>query len=446
MNRLVFWALVSALAGFLFGFDAAVISGAEQKIEQLWKLTKGQHGLAVSAALWGTVFGSLFGGVPTDFFGRKKTLIFIGLMFLGSAIWSALAGDYVSFVIARVIGGVGVGISTVCAPLYISEIAPSRRRGLLAGLFQFNIVFGVLIAFVSNAIISRTEILGEQQWRWMLGIEAIPALIYSLMCFLIPESPRWLIAQRGDREGGLKIFQMINPEMDMESLDSMVDQIAGESKPAKGAGNQRRFFSANMKIPILLVFLIAFFNQLSGINAILYYAPRIFEKTGLEEQSALLQTIGIGVTNLIFTFVGLGLIDRLGRKTLLLIGSVGYIVSLGLCAWAFQSENFGWVPVFLFAFIAAHAIGQGAVIWVFIAEIFPNQFRATGQALGCFVHWIFAATLTLVFPSIVENLPAEYVFGFFAFMMVLQLFWVLLMVPETKGVPLEEIQQNLGVK
>jgi len=220
MNRLVFWALVSALAGFLFGFDAAVISGAEQKIEQLWKLTKGQHGLAVSAALWGTVFGSLFGGVPTDFFGRKKTLIFIGLMFLGSAIWSALAGDYVSFVIARVIGGVGVGISTVCAPLYISEIAPSRRRGLLAGLFQFNIVFGVLIAFVSNAIISRTEILGEQQWRWMLGIEAIPALIYSLMCFLIPESPRWLIAQRGDREGGLKIFQMINPEMDMESLDS----------------------------------------------------------------------------------------------------------------------------------------------------------------------------------------------------------------------------------
>lgn len=435
--RLFLWSLTAALAGFLFGFDTVVISGAEQTIQKLWNLTPAMHGLAMSAALWGTVLGALIGSWPTDRFGRRKTLLWIGILYLVSAIWSGLATDPVSFMIARLIGGLGVGISTVAAPLFISEIAPAEKRGRLAGMFQFNIVFGILVAFGSNALLGG---IGENAWRWMLGVEAIPALIYSLMCFGLPESPRWLIGRKEDRPCGVAVLRLIHPEASESELEAKADEISQVAHDPASAGG---FWSNRLKTPILLAFLIAFFNQLSGINAILYFAPRIFELTGLEEKAALLQSVGIGVTNLVFTFVGLWLIDRLGRRTLLYIGSCGYIASLGLCAWAFQSENFAIVPACIFAFIAAHAVGQGAVIWVFIAEIFPNRHRAQGQSLGSFTHWIFAALLTLFFPSMVEMFQPGTVFGFFCFMMVLQLIWVKWMVPETKGQPLEKIEHAL---
>jgi len=437
-TKLFFWSLTAALAGFLFGFDTVVISGAEQTIQELWGLSSTMHGLAMSAALWGTVVGSLIGSWPTDIFGRKKTLMSIGILYLVSAIWSALANDPISFMIARVLGGLGVGISTVAAPLFISEIAPAEKRGRLAGMFQFNIVFGILIAFASNAALGG---LGDSGWRWMLGVEAIPALIYSLMCFSLPESPRWLIGRKDDRTGGIAVLRQINPAATDAEIEAKADEIGAVSHEAASMGH---FWTKRLKIPILLAFFIAFFNQLSGINAVLYFAPRIFELTGLGEKAALLQSVGIGVTNLIFTFVGLWLIDKLGRRTLLYIGSFGYIASLGLCAWAFQTENFGIVPACIFAFIAAHAVGQGAVIWVFISEIFPNRHRAQGQSLGSFTHWIFAALLTMFFPSMVKAFEPGLVFGFFCFMMLLQLIWVKLMVPETKGRPLEDIEHALG--
>ncbi|HUV65585.1 MAG TPA: sugar porter family MFS transporter [Sedimentisphaerales bacterium] len=438
-KKLFFWALTSALSGFLFGFDTVVISGAEQTIQTLWGLNSTLHGLAISMALWGTVIGSLVGGWPTERLGRRKTLLSIGILYFVSAVGSAYAPEVYSFMIARFIGGLGVGISTVAAPLYISEIAPPKYRGRLAGMFQFNIVFGILIAFLSNALLAGV---GDHAWRWMLGVEAFPALVYSVLCFGLPESPRWLITHVGDREGGIGVFRRINPDSTDEELQRLADDVAASVSHADRAA---KFFTSRLMKPILLAFLIAFFNQLSGINAVLYFAPRIFEMTGLGKSAALLQSVGIGVTNLIFTFVGLWLIDRLGRRSLLYIGSFGYIGSLGLCAWAFFTENFAIVPACIFAFIAAHAIGQGAVIWVFISEIFPNRNRASGQALGSFTHWIFAALLTLFFPKMVEAFAPGTVFSFFCFMMVLQLVWVKFMVPETKGVPLEDMQKKLGI-
>jgi len=440
-KRLFFWSLTSALAGFLFGFDTVVISGAEQTIQKVWTLSDAQHGLAMSMALWGTVFGSLIGSWPTDKFGRKNTLTFIGILYFVSAVWSGLATEVNSFMIARFIGGVGVGISTIAAPLYISEIAPAKNRGLLTGLFQFNIVFGIMVAFLSNFVIGRY--VEQNAWRWMLGVEAFPALIYTVLCFAIPKSPRWMIGHNNDREGGIKVLALIHPEFTEGELHGKADEIYAAAHEKSSTGG---FWSARLKTPITLAFLIAFFNQLSGINAILYFAPRIFELTGLGEKAALLQSIGIGITNLIFTFVGLWLIDKLGRRTLLYIGSFGYIVSLGLCSLAFYTENFGVVPVCIFAFIAAHAIGQGAVIWVFISEIFPNRHRAQGQSLGSFTHWIFAALLTSFFPAMVNAFAPGTVFLFFCLMMVLQLVWVKIMVPETKGRPLEQIEHDLGVQ
>lgn len=440
-SRLLLWSVTASLAGFLFGFDTVVISGAEKTIQSLWGLGDLQHGLAMSSALWGTVLGSLIGGWPTDRFGRRTTLLSIGMLYFVSAVWSGLATDVYSFIIARFIGGVGVGISTVAAPLYISEISPPDRRGRLAGMFQFNIVFGILIAFVSNALLAG---IGENAWRWMLGVEAIPALIYSTMCFSLPESPRWLISRKNDVNAAIKVFKQLSPDLDDAAIKRQVALIVDASSSAES--HKTGFWSSQLRRPILLAFLVAFFNQLSGINAILYFSPRIFELTGLEAQASLLQSVGIGITNLVFTFVGLWLIDRLGRKTLLYVGSFGYIGSLGLCVWAFSTETFAIVPACIFAFIAAHAVGQGAVIWVLISEIFPNEHRAQGQALGSFTHWIFAALLTLFFPSMVTLFAPSIVFGFFCFMMCLQLLWVWSMVPETKGVPLEEMQIRLGMK
>ena len=432
--KLFIWSITAALAGFLFGFDTVVISGAEQAIQDLWGLSAGLHGLAMSAALWGTVLGSLVAAWPADKLGRKRTLLAIGILYRVSAVWSAVATDVYSFIIARFIGGLGVGVSTVAAPLFISEIAPAKYRGRLAGMFQFNIVFGILIAFASNALLGG---IGENAWRWMLGVEAIPAALYSVLCLGIPESPRWLIGRKNDREAGSAILRSIHPESSEGEIAAKVDEIANASRKPTSTGG---FWTKQLRIPILLAFFIAFFNQLSGINAVLYFAPRIFEMTGLGERAALLQSVGIGFANLVFTFVGLWLIDRVGRRTLLFIGSIGYISSLGLCSWAFASESFAIVPVCIFAFIASHAVGQGAVIWVFISEIFPNLHRAQGTSLGCSTHWVFAALLTLLFPSMVEAFPASVVFGFFCFMMVLQLIWVKAFVPETKGSTLEEME------
>jgi SP family arabinose:H+ symporter-like MFS transporter len=438
-GRLFFWSLTAALAGFLFGFDTVVISGAEQRIQALWGLSAGIHGIAMASALYGTVLGSLLGGWPTDRFGRKRTLLCIGILYFVSAVWSGLATEVYSFIIARMIGGLGIGISTVVAPLYISEIAPPKHRGRLAGMFQFNIVFGIVIAFLSNAMLAT---LGDNAWRWMLGVAALPSLLYTAFCFGIPESPRWLLARKGDRQAGIAVLQRIQPSASQAQIVAEADEIVAASSTRTSAGH---FWTQRLRVPILLAFFIAFFNQLSGINAILYFAPRIFEMTGLAQKAALLQSVGIGVTNLIFTFVGLWLIDRLGRRTLLFIGSFGYIASLGLVAWAFFTSHFSIVPVCIFAFIAAHAVGQGAVIWVYISEIFPNRQRAEGQALGSFTHWIFAAALTTFFPKLVTAFPPGYVFLFFCGMMVLQLIWVKTMVIETKGVPLEQVQRRLGV-
>jgi sugar porter (SP) family MFS transporter len=447
-RNILIWSITSSLAGFLFGFDTVVISGAEQKIQALWGLSPGMHGLALGSALYGTVLGSLLGGWPTDKFGRKNTLLFIGVLYVLSAIGCGFANGVGMFIAARFIGGIGIGISTVAAPLYISEIAPPAYRGRLAGMFQFNIVFGIVIAFASNAIIARIG--GEDAWRWMLGIAAVPSVIYAVMCFAIPESPRWLISRKGDRAAGLKVLRLIEPELSEARLEAHADEIAAASRSEKTTA--ARFWTWRLRVPIGLAFLVAFFNQLSGINAILYFAPRIFELTGLGKEAALLQSVGIGITNLIFTFVGLWLIDRLGRRTLLYIGSFGYIASLGLTAWAFFTQHYSIVPVCIFAFIAAHAVGQGAVIWVLISEIFPNRHRAEGQALGSATHWVFAALLTTVFPVMVKlsganEQPARagYIFLFFCFMMVLQLIWVKTMVPETKGISLEQMQHKLGI-
>ncbi|HOT98823.1 MAG TPA: sugar porter family MFS transporter [bacterium] len=437
--RIIFWSLTSALAGFLFGFDTVVISGAEQTIQALWHLSPGLHGIAMGAALYGTMLGALLGGWPTDRFGRKITLLCVGLLYIISALGCAFASGIGLFITARFIGGLGIGVSTVAAPLYISEIAPAAWRGRLAGAFQFNIVFGILVAFASNYLLRD---IGDAAWRWMLGVAAFPSLLYTLLCFALPESPRWLIGRRGDRAAGLKVLKLIESEAAPAQLERLADEIHSASADRVVSA---RFWTTRLRIPILLAFLIAFFNQLSGINAVLYFAPRIFEMAGLGAKAALLQSVGIGVTNLLFTFVGLWLIDRLGRRTLLFIGSFGYIASLGLTAWAFFTGHFAMVPLFIFAFIAAHAVGQGAVIWVFISEIFPTRHRAEGQAFGSFTHWVFAALLTTFFPRMAAALAPGYIFLFFCGMMVLQLIWVKFMVIETKGVPLEQIQKHFGI-
>jgi len=437
--RIIQWSVISALAGFLFGFDTVVISGAEQKIQALWGLSPALHGIVVASALYGTVLGSLFGGYPADRLGRRATLIGIGFLYLVGAIGSAAATEVHSFIVARVIGGFGIGMSTVAAPLYIAEIAPPRYRGRLTGMFQFNIVFGIVIAYVSNALLADV---GSNAWRWMIGVAALPSLLYTLLCFGLPESPRWILNKTRDAESALRVLRRIRPDVPEAEIELEADDIrrSVQDDEARSTRGIRA-----LRVPIMLAFLIAFFNQMSGINAVLYFAPRIFELAGLGTRAALLQSVGVGITNLIFTFVGLWLIDRLGRKTLLQIGSVGYIASLSAIAYAFVSSHYSWIPVLIFAFIAAHAVGQGVTIWVYIAEIFPNRYRAKGQALGSFTHWAFAALLTSLFPLAVAAFAPAVVFAFFAFMMLLQLIWVQALVVETKGVSLEQISERLSV-
>lgn len=528
-QRLLIWSVTASLAGFLFGFDTIVISGAEKDFQILWQLDGFWHGLCMSAALWGTVVGSILGGIPVSQFGRRKSLIAVGFLYFVSAVATAFAPDPWTFMVARFIGGLGVGAATIAAPMFISEISPADRRGTLAGMFQFNIVFGILIAFASNWMVGRTMD-ATIAWRVMLGLEAIPALIYTFLSFTLPESPRWLITHRHDPTAGKEVIRQINPKMTDTELDGLVADIQASVQPNQREG---KFWTKRLRFPILLAFLIAFFNQLSGINIILYFAPRLLGLAGMSDP--LMASIALGVTNLLFTFAGLALIDRLGRRTLLYIGSIGYIASLGICAWAFLStpafkvvatagdlevaaakmiqleagdlfvaekdrpgvyeayesaktalvnattqESYAGnkvsiapetpypevesiardvteeakaflgfksmlVLICLISFIAAHAIGQGAVIWVFIGEIFPNDHRASGQALGSGTHWVCAAGLSLLFPIAMEHFEAGQLFAFFAFMMVLQLLWVQFLVPETKGVPLEEMQTRLGI-
>ena len=436
MNKKIWvWSITAALAGFLFGFDTVVISGAEKTLQSIWNSSDAFHGIVViGMALWGTVVGAFFGGIPTNRLGRKKTLIWIGALYTISAIGSALANDPISFAVFRFIGGLGVGASTIAAPAYISEIAPAKDRGKLVGLYQFNIVFGILVAFLSNYLLSN---IGENAWRWMVGVEAFPAALYTIFALTVPKSPRWLLTKFRNEEA-VKVLKIISPEQDPVVLMKEIKDEMDNTVP------NENIFLKKYRFPLILAFCIAFFNQLSGINAFLYYAPRILTEAGLEESSALLSSIGVGVTNMLFTLLGIFLIDRLGRKQLMYIGSVGYIISLSLVSIAFF---FNWegssMPIFLFMFIAAHAIGQGTVIWVFISEIFPNHLRGSGQSFGSSVHWVLAAVIPSLVPLLFSTIGAGTVFAIFAFMMVLQLLFVAFIMPETKGVPLEELSKKL---
>ncbi len=435
-NKLFFWSVTVAIAGFLFGFDTAVISGADQPIQHLWHLSDFSHGFFImSMALWGTVIGAMFGGIPCERFGRKKTLIWIGVLYIVSALGSALAWDPISFSVFRFLGGIGVGASSVAAPTYISEIAPAARRGRLVALYQFNIVFGILIAYVSNYFLKD---IGTDAWRWMLGVVTIPSVIYTFLVLTVPESPRWLVLRKKDDANAKRILEQLNPGLDAHHELEAIHQSASES-------GQGKLFTGRYNKSIMLAFLIAFFNQMSGINFIIYYAPRILEKTGLGSGGALLSSAGIGIANLIFTMLGMYLIDRAGRKKLMLIGSLGYIISLAMISWVFYHQDFNGikVPLFLFVFIASHAIGQGAVIWVYISEIFPNHVRASGQSLGTSTHWVFAALITLSMPYLLNKFSGGPIFAFFAGMMVLQLLFVIFIMPETKGISLEELQKKL---
>jgi len=395
-----------ALAGLLFGFDVMVISGVEQSLQNLWNTSDFFHGSVVIAmALWGTLAGAIIGGIPTNKIGRKKTLIGIAFLYLISAVGSALANDPIVFAFFRFIGGVGVGASTIAAPAYIAEITPDQNRGKMVGLYQFSIVLGILLAVASNYLIL---LFFNHSWRLMIAAEAIPAVLFLFATFSIPESPKWL-----------------NEYQNKKALN----------QSSKNIENSKTVLWSKSNRPLIyLAFWIAFFNQFSGINAVLYYAPRIFTKAGLASESALLSSVGIGIVNLIFTLVGMSLIDHWGRKKLMKWGSFGYIFSLISTAIAFKLQLMPeLIVVMIFLFIAAHAIGQGAVIWVFLAEVFPTNIRAWGQSFGSSIHWILAAIIPSLMPYLIEGIGAFWVFMAFGILMCIQLFWVLYWMPETKG-------------
>ncbi len=443
-NKIFLWSITVALAGFLFGFDTIVISGADKPIQQLWNTTPLFHGTFImSMALWGTVAGALFGGIPTKIIGRKRTLFWIGVLFFISAVGSGLAQDPYTFSIFRFIGGIGVGASSVAAPIYISEITAPENRGRLGAMYQFCLVFGILVAFVSNWLLEGVG--GANDWRWMLGIEAVPAIAYTLMVLTVPNSPRWLVLQKRDDEGGLKVLREIYPSEEIAQQKLL--EIKADLALPKSSDN---LFQSKYKKVLWLGFLIAFFNQLSGINFVLYYAPRILEQAGLGSTDSLFNAIAIGIVNLVFTLIGVRLIDKLGRRQLIIIGSIGYIVSLVMVGLCFQLSLSPMVLItFICLFVASHAIGQGAVIWVFISEIFPNRVRSYGQSWGTSTHWIFAATITLITPFFIDQNEGifknnlEVIYYFFAGMMVLQLLWAKFSMPETKGISLEALERQL---
>jgi sugar porter (SP) family MFS transporter len=437
-RKVFLWSVVIALGGFLFGFDTAVISGAEQSIQKYWTLNTVQHGFTVSIALIGTIIGALLGSVPSDKLGRKKTLYLIAFLYLVSSIGTAMANNWYMFLVFRFLGGLGVGASSVTAPIYISEISPAERRGKLVGLFQFNIVFGIVVSYFSNYLIGQT---GENAWRLMLGIQAVPSAIFCILLRFVPESPRWLIMKKGRVEEARRIFTIINPA----TADKIISEIETTDATEKAVLQKDPLFSKRYKTPVMLAILFAVFNQVSGINAIIYYSPRIFEMTGLGESSSLLSTAGLGLINFTFTLLAMNFIDRIGRKTLMMIGSLGLIVTLAMVSYSFYAESFNGfiVPVFLFIYIAFFAFSQGAVIWVFISEIFPNQVRAKGQTLGSTTHWVMAAAIAFSFPYLAEKAGGGNTFLFFCIMMCIQLIFVWKVMPETKGKSLEQIEHTL---
>ncbi|MFH1923768.1 MAG: sugar porter family MFS transporter [Planctomycetota bacterium] len=439
--------IIAALGGLLFGFDTAVISGTTDSLTSVFGLSKFWLGFTVAAALIGTIAGAIAAGRPADAWGRRTTLVLIAVLYFVSAVGSALAWDWWSFVAFRFIGGIGVGGASVVSPMYIAEISPARYRGRLVAVTQFNIVFGILLVFFSNFLIARFE-LGAIEWRWMFGVEAFPAVAFFFLLFLTPRSPRWLVSQ--DRtEEARGVFDKLGT--DCESVEAEIEEIQASLGQSRHGLREPLFQRAYLR-PILLAVAIAAFNQLSGINALMYYTKHIFMMAGAGEDSALLQAVAIGGTNLVFTMAALAIIDHFGRRRLMIVGSIGYILSLGTTAWAFYTYGTEFTPAggvvvlaSLLVFIASHAFGQGAVIWVFISEIFPNRVRARGQALGSFTHWFMAAVISWTFPMIAD-ISGGHTFAFYAAMMVLQLVWVLAVMPETKGVPLEEIQKRLGIE
>jgi sugar porter (SP) family MFS transporter len=435
-KNVFFWSVVVALGGLLFGFDTAVISGAEKSIQQLWGLSAYQHGLTMSIALIGTIIGAIFGGVPSDALGRRTTLSWIAVLYLVSAVGAALSPTWVPFMVFRFLGGLGVGASSVTAPLYISEVSPPESRGRMVGMFQFNVVFGILLAYLSNFALQG---IGPDAWRWMLGVQAVPAIIFFLLLFRIPESPRWLLRHNRTDEARA-VFERIDPATAEQNVTTiLVANAAEQGRPSES------LWAPQYRRPVLLAVLFAAFNQLAGINAIIYYAPRIFEMAGLGQGAALLSSAGVGAVNFCFTLLAVNIIDRFGRRKLMLIGSIGLIATLGLVAQAFYRQQFGGVlvPVLLFAYIAFFAFSQGAVIWVFISEIFPSAVRAKGQALGSSTHWVLAAIITFIFPALTEKLGGGNTFAFFCGMMVLQLLYVWKLMPETKGKTLEDADKVL---
>ena len=441
-NKALFWSITVAVSGFLFGFDTVVISGANEPIKQLWNTSPLFHGTFImSMALWGTVIGALLGGIPADKFGRRKTLFWIGVLFLISALGSSFAPDEYTFSFFRFIGGLGVGASSVVAPMYISEISTAHNRGKLVALYQFNIVFGIFIAYFSNLALQGFG--GANDWRWMLGVEAIHALIFCLMILGVPRSPRWLMLKKGNEAEALKVLDSVySIEVARTKLEEIKNEVLGSIKKTSNV------FSRIYSFPLMLAFLVAFFNQLSGINFLLYYAPEIFGRAGIE--NPFLASVYVGLANLVFTIIGMSLIDKFGRRQLLIIGSIGYIISLSVVAWAFKTDASATVLLtFIIIFVASHAIGQGAIIWVFISEIFPNKVRAMGNSFGCGTHWVFAAIITLLTPVFLDEKAGILkddpwiIFAFFAGMMILQLLFAIFIMPETKGLSLEELSKKL---
>ncbi len=437
-SKVILWSLVVAIGGFLFGFDTAVISGAEKSIQQYWSLSSFEHGLTISIALIGTIFGALLGSIPSDKYGRKKTLFLVAIFYLVASLGTALSQSWYLFLLFRFLGGLGVGASSVTAPVYISEISPAKKRGSLVALFQFNVVFGILISYFSNYLIGTST---ETSWRWMLGIQAVPSLIFLILVRFVPETPRWLILKGGKFDAAKSILKIINPE----GYETDYNRIMKGHEHDAEKHVTEKLFQHKYKFPVTLAILFAVFNQVSGINAIIYYAPRIFEMTGLGTSSSLLSTAGIGLVNFIFTLLAIKFIDKIGRRTLMFIGSFGLILSLGMVSRAFFVQDFAsyTVIVSLLLFIAFFAFSQGAVIWVFISEIFPNQVRAKGQTLGSVTHWIMAAIIAFSFPVLAERFGGGITFLFFTIMMVLQLIFVWKMMPETKGRSLEDIGSTI---
>jgi sugar porter (SP) family MFS transporter len=439
-------AIVASLGGFLFGFDTAVISGVEKSIQDLWSLSDFAHGFTVASALIGTVLGAMIAGQPAERYGRKRVLQIIGLLYLVTSLVTAFTPSWLPFVIFRFLGGVGVGASSVVGPMYISEISPANSRGRLVALFQFNIVTGILLAFVSNYLLFG---ISEDAWRWMLGVQAIPAVLYFVMVFFVPESPRWLAKNNQDEEAKRVLASIGESDASAALQRIKVSLLPSES------GVKESLFNGQYNKPIMFAVLLAIFNQVSGINAIMYYAPRIFEMTGLAKDTALLQAISIGATNMFFTLLAISVIDKYGRKTLLIIGSVGMVVALALAGWTFFTRAYGGydIMIYLVMFIAFFAFSQGAVIWVFISEIFPNKVRSQGQALGSSTHWVMAVIISWIFPMVAKStehtenpeLGGAYAFFFFALMMVIHGFFVWKVLPETKGKSLEGIQQELHI-